>query len=138
MAYSQLGITQTILDGTADEKTMLNYNNRTVEPIISAIVDGMKRTFLSKTARSQLQSILFFNNPFKLVPISQIAEVADKFTRNEILTSNEIRQIIGMKPSNDPKADQLINSNISQPNEVVEKYTNSNENDEKGEENQNG
>ena len=138
MAYSQLGITQTILDGTADEKTMLNYNNRTVEPIISAIVDGMKRTFLSKTARSQLQSILFFNDPFKLVPISQIAEVADKFTRNEILTSNEIRQIIGMKPSNDPKADQLINSNISQPNEVVEKYTNSNENDEKGEENQNG
>lgn len=138
MAYSQLGITQTVLDGTADEKTMLNYNNRTVEPIISAIVDGMKRTFLSKTARSQLQSILFFNNPFKLVPISQIAEVADKFTRNEILTSNEIRQIIGMKPSDDPKADQLINSNISQPNEVVEKYTNSNENDEKGEENQNG
>lgn len=138
MAYSQLGITQTILDGTADEKTMLNYNNRTVEPIISAIVDGMKRTFLSKTARSQSQSILFFNNPFKLVPISQIAEVADKFTRNEILTSNEIRQIIGMKPSDDPKADQLINSNISQPNEVVEKYTNSNENDEKGEENQNG
>lgn len=138
MAYSQLGITQTILDGTADEKTMLNYNNRTVEPIISAIVDGMKRTFLSKTARSQLQSILFFNNPFKLVPISQIAEVADKFTRNEILTSNEIRQIIGMKPSDDPKADRLINSNISQPNEVVEKYTNSNENDEKGEENQNG
>ena len=138
MAYSQLGITQTILDGTADEKTMLNYNNRTVEPIISAIVDGMKRTFLSKTARSQLQSILFFNDPFKLVPISQIAEVADKFTRNEILTSNEIRQLIGMKPSDDPKADQLINSNISQPNEVVEKYTNSNENDEKGEENQNG
>ena len=138
MAYSQLGITQTVLDGTADEKTMLNYNNRTVEPIISAIVDGMKRTFLSKTARSQLQSILFFNDPFKLVPISQIAEVADKFTRNEILTSNEIRQIIGMKPSDDPKADQLINSNISQPNEVVEKYTNSNENDEKGEENQNG
>lgn len=138
MAYSQLGITQTILDGTADEKTMLNYNNRTVEPIISAIVDGMKRTFLSKTARSQLQSILFFNDPFKLVPISQIAEVADKFTRNEILTSNEIRQIIGMKPSDDPKADQLINSNISQPNEVVERYTNSNENDEKGEENQNG
>ena len=138
MAYSQLGITQTILDGTADEKTMLNYNNRTVEPIISAIVDGMKRTFLSKTARSQLQSILFFNDPFKLVPISQIAEVADKFTRNEILTSNEIRQIIGMKPSDDPKADQLINSNISQPNEVVEKYTNSNENDEKGEENQKG
>lgn len=138
MAYSQLGITQTILDGTADEKTMLNYNNRTVEPIISAIVDGMKRTFLSKTARSQLQSILFFNDPFKLVPISQIAEVADKFTRNEILTSNEIRQIIGMKPSDDPKADQLINSNISQPNEVVEKYTDSNENDEKGEENQNG
>src|SRR5574344_1249324 len=122
MAYSQLGITQTILDGTADEKTMLNYNNRTVEPIISAIVDGMKRTFLSKTARSQLQSILFFNDPFKLVPISQIAEVADKFTRNEILTSNEIRQIIGMKPSDDPKADQLINSNISQSKQAEQQW----------------
>lgn len=117
MLYSQLGITQTVLDGTADEKTMLNYNNRTIEPIVSAIVDEMKRKFLSKTARSQLQSITFFRDPFKLVPVNDIAEIADKFTRNEIMTSNEIRQIIGMKPSNDPKADKLINSNISQPNE---------------------
>lgn len=118
--YSQLGITQTILDGTADEKTMLNYNNRTIEPIVSAIVDEMKRKFLTKTARSQGQSVLFFRDPFKLVPVNDIAEIADKFTRNEILTSNEIRQIIGMKPSDDPKADQLINSNISQPNEQME------------------
>lgn len=114
--YSQLGITQTIMDGTADEKTMLNYSNRTIEPIVSAIVDGMKRTFLTKTARTQGQSICSFNDPFRLVPVNDIAEIADKFTRNEILTSNEIRQIIGMKPSDDPKADQLINSNISQPN----------------------
>lgn len=114
IGYGQLGITQAVMDGTADEKTMLNYNNRTVEPIISAIVDGMRRTFLTKTARSQMQTISFFRDPFKLVPIDNIAEIADKFTRNEILTSNEIRQIIGMKPSNDPKADQLINSNISQ------------------------
>ena len=112
--YSQLGITQAILDGTADEKTMLNYNNRTIEPIVSAIVDELKRKFLTKTARSQGQSILFFRDPFKLVPVNDIAEIADKFTRNEILTSNEIRQIIGMKPSDDPKADQLVNSNISQ------------------------
>ena len=120
MLYSQLGITKEIMNGTADEKTMLNYFNRTVEPIISAIVDEMKRKFLSKTARSQHQSIMFFNDPFKLVPINNIAEIADKFTRNEILTSNEIRQIIGMKPSSDPKADQLINSNISQPNDAQE------------------
>ena len=120
MLYSQLGITKEIMNGTADEKTMLNYFNRTVEPIISAIVDEMKRKFLSKTARSQHQSIMFFNDPFKLVPIDNIAEIADKFTRNEILTSNEIRQIIGMKPSSDPKADQLINSNISQPNDAQE------------------
>lgn len=113
--YSQLGITQTILDGTADEKTMLNYNNRTIEPIVSAIVDEMKRKFLTKTARTQHQSIMFFRDPFRLVPINDIAEIADKFTRNEILTSNEIRQIIGMKPSDDPKADKLINSNIAQP-----------------------
>ena len=113
--YSQLGITQAILDGTADEKTMLNYNNRTIEPIVSAIVDEMKRKFLTKTARSQKQTILFFRDPFKLVPVNDIAEIADKFTRNEITTSNEIRQIIGLKPSDDPKADQLINSNIRQP-----------------------
>ena len=115
LLYSQLGITQSILDGSADEKTMLNYYNRTIEPIVSAIVDEMKRKFLTKTARSQLQSIMFFRDPFKLVPINDIAEIADKFTRNEILTSNEIRQIIGLKPSEDPKADQLVNSNIAQP-----------------------
>lgn len=115
MLYSQLGFHQTILDGTADEKTMLNYTNRTIEPIASAIVDELKRKFLTKTARTQGQSIEFFRNPFRLVPINNIAEIADKFTRNEILTSNEIRQIIGMKPSNDPKADKLINSNIAQP-----------------------
>lgn len=115
MLYSQLGITQTVLDGTADEKTMLNYYNRSIEPIISAIVDEMKRKFLTKTARSQRQSILYFRDPFKLVPVNDIAEIADKFTRNEIMTSNEIRQVIGMKPSEDPKADQLVNSNISQP-----------------------
>lgn len=117
MLYSQLGITQSVLDGTADEQTMLNYNNRTIEPIISAIVDEMKRKFLTKTARTQGQTITFFRDPFKLVPVNDIAEIADKFTRNEIMTSNEIRQIVGMKPSDDPKADQLINSNISQPTE---------------------
>ena len=128
--YSQLGITQTILDGTADEKTMLNYNNRTVEPIVSAIVDEIKRKFLTKTARTQKQSILSFHDPFKLVPVNDIAEIADKFTRNEILTSNEIRQIIGMKPSDDPKADKLINSNISQPNEESNLKETTNETDE--------
>lgn len=117
LLYSQLGITQTVLDGTADEQTMLNYYSRTIEPIISAIADEMKRKFLSKTARSQLQTIAFFRDPFKLVPVNNIAEIADKFTRNEILTSNEIRQIIGMKPSDDPKADELRNSNISQSKE---------------------
>lgn len=117
MLYSQLGITQSILDGTADEQTLLNYNSRTIEPIISAIVDEMKRKFLTKTARSQKQTITFFRDPFKLVPVNNIAEIADKFTRNEILTSNEIRQIIGMKPSGDPKADRLVNSNLNQPEE---------------------
>lgn len=116
LLYGQLGITQSIMDGTADEKTMLNYTNRTIEPILSAIVDEMKRKFLTKTARSQLKTIKYFNDPFRLVPVNNIAEIADKFTRNEIMTSNEIRQVIGMKPSNDPKADQLVNSNISQPN----------------------
>ncbi len=115
MLYSQLGITQGILDGTADEKTMLNYYNRTIEPILSAIVDEMKRKFLTKTARTQKQSILFFRDPFKLVPVSEISEIADKFTRNEIMTSNEIRQVVGMKPSDDPKADELRNSNLSAP-----------------------
>ena len=117
MLYSQLGITQNILDGSADEKTMLNYINRTIEPILSAIVDEMKRKFLTKTARTKMQTITFFRDPFKLVPVNSMAEIADKFTRNEILTSNEIRQIIGMKPSGDPKADQLVNSNIAQPME---------------------
>lgn len=115
MLYSQLGITQSILDGTADEKTMLNYNNRTIEPIISAIVDEMKRKFLTNTARSQRQSISFFRDPFKLVPVNEIAEIADKFTRNEIMTSNEIRQVVGMKPSDDPRADELRNKNLSEP-----------------------
>ena len=117
MLYSQLGITQSILDGTADDKTMLNYYNRTIEPILSSIVDEMKRKFLTKTARSQLQSISFFRDPFKLVPVNEISEIADKFTRNEIMTSNEIRQIIGMKPSEDPKADELRNKNLSKAKE---------------------
>ena len=124
MLYSQLGITQSILDGTADEQTQLNYLTRSIEPIVSAIVDEMKRKFLTKTARSQNQSISYFRDPFKLVPVNNIAEIADKFTRNEILTSNEVRQVIGMQPSNDPKADHLVNSNISQP-------TGSSESDEK-------
>lgn len=119
MLYSQLGITQSVLDGTADEKTMLNYTNRTVEVFVSAIADEMKRKFLSKTARSQGQSIEYFRDPFRLVPIDNIAEIADKLTRNEITTSNEIRQKIGMKPSKDPKADELRNSNISQSKEEV-------------------
>ena len=115
MLYSQLGITQSILDGTADDKTMLNYYNRTIEPIIAAIVDEMKRKFLTKTARSQNKSIKFFRDPFKLVPVADLAEISDKFTRNEIATSNEMRQVIGWKPSNDPKADELRNSNLSHP-----------------------
>lgn len=120
MLYSQLGITQEILDGTANEATMLNYYTRTVEPIVSAIADEMKRKFLSKTARSQHQSIEFFRDPFSLVPVSQIAEITDKMTRNEVMTSNEIRQIIGMRPSDDPNADRLHNSNISESKEQVE------------------
>ena len=117
MLYSQLGVTQSIMDGTADEKTMLNYNNRVIEPILSAFTDEIKRKFLSKTARSQKQSIMFFRDPFRLVPVSEIAEIADKFTRNEIATSNEIRQAIGMPPSSDPKADELRNSNLNHPDE---------------------
>lgn len=115
--YSQIGMTPSVLDGTADEKTMLNYNNRTIEPIVSAIVDAMKRSFLSKTARTQGQTIMFFREPFKLVPVNNIADIADKFTRNEILSSNEVRQIIGIKPSDDPKADELRNSNLNHPDE---------------------
>lgn len=113
MFFSQLGITQAILDGTADEKTMLNYYNRTVEPILAAITDEMKRKFLTPTAMAQKQTIMFFRDPFKLVPVNDIAEIADKFTRNEIMTSNEIRQVIGMKPSGDPNADVLRNKNLS-------------------------
>lgn len=116
MLYSQLGITQEIMDGTADDKTMLNYYSRTIEPFVSAIADEMKRKFLTKTARSQFQSIAFFRDPFKLVPVSELAEIADKFTRNEILSPNEMRQIIGLKPSADPKADELRNRNVSEAN----------------------
>ena len=119
MLYSQLGLTQSIMDGSADEKTMLNYYNRTVEPIVSAIVDEIKRKFLTKTARAQKQSIMFFRDPFKLVPVENIAEIADKFTRNEIMTSNEIRQIVGMMPSKDPGADELRNKNLNQSNEEM-------------------
>lgn len=138
MLYSQLGITQSILDGTADEKTMLNYYSRTIEPIVSAIVDEMKRKFLTKTARSQHQSIAFFRDPFKLVPVNDIAEIADKFTRNEIMTSNELRQIVGMKPSNDPKADKLINSNLNQPEETEKLIDKTNNKNKEGEQIQNG
>ena len=120
LAFSQLGITQAILDGSADEKTMLNYYNRTIEPIASAIADEMKRKFLSKTARTRKESIVFFRDPFKLVPISNLAEIADKFTRNEIMTSNEFRQIVGMKPSIDPRADELRNSNLNHPEDISE------------------
>lgn len=138
MVYSQLGITQSVLDGTADEKTMLNYMNRTVEPIISAIVDELKRKFLTKTARSQLQSIVYFRDPFRLVPVNDIAEIADKFTRNEIMTSNEIRQIVGMQPSKDPKADKLVNSNISQSKQDMSQTSSATEAYEEGGYSQNG
>ena len=117
MLYSQLGITTSVMDGTADEKTLLNYYDRTIEPIISAITDEMERKFLSKTARSQNQSIMFFRDPFRLVPMSEISEMADKFTRNEIMTSNEIRQVIGLIPSSDPNADVLRNKNLNQNSE---------------------
>ena len=119
MLYSQLGLTQSIMDGTADDKTMLNYLTRTVEPILSAIVDEIKRKFLTKTARSQKQSILFFRDPFKLVPVGEIAEIADKMTRNEVMSSNEIRGKIGLTPSKDPNADKLRNSNLSAPKEEL-------------------
>ena len=119
MLYSQLGLTQSIMDGSADEKTMLNYYNRTIEPIIAAIVDEIKRKFLTKTARSQKQTVMYFRDPFKLVPVNEIAEIADKFTRNEIMTSNEIRQIVGMKPADDPSADELRNKNLNQSTEEM-------------------
>lgn len=124
LLFSQLGINQNILDGSADEQSMLNYYSRTIEPILSAIVDELKRKFLTKTARTQKKTIKFFREPFKLVPVNNIAEIADKFTRNEIMTSNEIRQVIGMKPSDDPKADELVNSNISQSKQTEMKYLN--------------
>ena len=120
MLYSQLGITEEVLNGTADEKTMLNYYNRTIEPIMSAIVDEMKRKLLTWNARKEGQSIKFFRNPFKLVPVTEMAEIADKFGRNEILAPNEIRGIVGFKPSDDPKANELRNRNISQSNEEIE------------------
>ena len=133
MLYSQLGITQTILDGTADEQTMINYYARTIEPITSSFVDEMKRKFLTKTARSQKQTIMFFRDPFKLIPSEKLAELADKFTRNEIMSSNEFRQVVGRKPSDDPKADMLINSNLNHAsNELPKGSNNGIENDKEG------
>lgn len=127
MLYSQLGITEEILNGSADEKTMLNYYNRTIEPILSAITDEIKRKFLTKAARSKKQSVFFYRDPFRLVPASEMAEIADKFTRNEILTSNEIRQIIGIAPSSDPNADVLRNKNLNASNEDTRMQFNSGE-----------
>ncbi|MEJ8753852.1 phage portal protein [Coprococcus sp. HCN-4056] len=135
--FAQIGITQSILDGTADEKTMLNYMNRTIEPIVSAIVDEFKRKFLTKTARTQGQTIQMFKDPFRLVPVNNIADIADKFTRNEIMTSNEMRQVIGMKPSKDPKADELRNSNISQAKEGDAPVLNIQDQSQEGGNNQN-
>lgn len=141
MLYGQLGLTQGIMDGSADDKTMLNYYNRTIEPILAAIVDEIKRKFLTKTARSQKQTIMYFRDPFKLTPVVDLAEIADKFTRNEIMTSNEIRQIVGMKPADDPSADELRNKNLNQSIEEVDKKKalpspkeNQNEKDEKSQE----
>ena len=132
MLYSQLGITQAIMDGTADDSAMMNYYSRTIEPIISAIVDEMKRKFLSQTARSRGQSIMFFRDPFKLVPVNTLAEIADKMTRNEIMSSNEFRQIIGLKPSDDPRADELRNSNMPDPDpNISQDRTSDNEEDKK-------
>lgn len=116
MLYGQLGLTEEVMNGTADEKAMLNYWNRTVEPVLTAIVESMRRSFLTKTARTQKQSVIFFRDPFRLVPIENIAEIADKFARNEIMTSNELRQVVGLKPHKDPNADKLMNSNMPQPN----------------------
>ena len=127
MVFSQLGISKTILDGTADEQTMLNYYTNTIEPIVTAIVNEMRRKFLTQTARTQGKSIVYFRDPFKLVPVNNIADIADKFTRNEIMSSNEFRQIIGRKPSDDPKADQLVNSNISQSKQTEQQWFNDSE-----------
>lgn len=137
LLFSQLGMTQSILDGTADDKTMLNYNNRIIEVIVAAMVDEMKRKFLTKTARSQGQSISMFRDPFRLAPVSDIAEIADKFTRNEIATSNEIRQIIGWKPSKDPSADELRNKNLNRTSEEANLVEKPYSNEEYWEENQN-
>lgn len=136
MVYSQLGVTQEILNGTADEKTMNNYMNRIIEPVILAIADEFKRKFLTKTARTQGQSIMFFRDPFRLAPVSMIAEMADKFTRNEIMTPNEIRQVIGMKPSKDPKSDQLVNRNIASADEGMPVQGKENDADEQANANQ--
>ena len=129
LLYSQLGLTQTIMDGTADENAMNNYYNRTVEPVVSAIVDEFHRKFLTKTARTQGQAIMFFRDPFKLMSVTNIADTADKFTRNELLSSNEFRQIIGRKPSTDPKADMLLNKNISHAPEELDGYDKNNQNE---------
>ena len=129
LLYSQLGLTQTIMDGTADENAMNNYYNRTVEPVVSAIIDEFHRKFLTKTARTQGQAIMFFRDPFKLMSVTSIADTADKFTRNELLSSNEFRQIIGRKPSTDPKADMLLNKNISHAPEEIGGYDKKNQNE---------
>ena len=131
MLYGQLGLTEEVMNGTADEKAMLNYWNRTIEPLLTSIVEAMRRTFLTKTARTQKQTIQFFRDPFKLIPLENVAEIADKFARNEIMTSNELRQVVGMAPHKDPKADKLINSNM--PQEVPVRITNGNGNGSKEE-----
>ena len=138
MLYSQLGITQSVMDGTADEATMLNYYTRNTEPILAAIVDSMKRTFLTKTARTQNKSIEFYNDPFKLTPADKLAESANAYTRNGILTPNEFRHIMGFKPSNDPKADQLVNSNVAQSEDKPEPNPKAPETTKEGENSQNG
>lgn len=143
LAYSQLGITQEIMNGTAEEAAMTNYYSRMIEPIVSAIVDEFKRKFLTKTARSQRQSITFYRDPFKLVPIGAVAEMADKFTRNEIMSSNEFRQVIGLKPSKDPRADELRNKNLNDSADqektmAAGKESIANSLEEEGKENQNG
>jgi hypothetical protein len=135
MLYSQLGVTEAIINGTATEQEMLNYYNRTIEPILSAITDEFKRKFLTKTARTQGQTIFFFKDPFKLVPTSQIADISDKLTRNEILSSNEVRAIIGYRPSSDPAADELRNKNLNQSTDAAQ---NSDSENNEEEENQNG
>jgi len=138
MLYSQLGLTQSILDGTADEKTMLNYYNRTIEPLLSALAEEMTRKFLTKTARSQLQWIMYFRDPFKLVPVNDIASIADKFTRNEILSSNEIRQIVGRRPADDPNADELRNKNLNKSSEEAPSAERADSSEDNEENDQNG